>query len=89
MMAVAPDGSFAGTIGGGSVEFEALAVCRELLRQRRDGQRTLRFVQEAGSAGTAALHFQYLDGRALPVFRREEFRDILRDSFLRVRILSP
>ena len=70
MMAVLEDGGFAGTVGGGNVEFEALALCRELLRQRRDGQRTFRFVQGAGSAGTAALHFQYLDGRALPVFRR-------------------
>ena len=72
MMAVLEDGSFAGTIGGGSVEFEALALCRELLRQRRNDCRSFRFVQGAGDAagGTATLHFQYLDGGALPVFRR-------------------
>lgn len=70
MMAVLEDGSFAGTVGGGNVELEALALCRELLRQRRDDCRTFRFVQGEGAAGTATLHFQYLDGGALPVFHR-------------------
>ena len=70
MMAVAPDGSFAGTIGGGSVEFEALALCRELLRERRDECRSFRFAQGGTAGGTATLHFQYLDDGALPVIRR-------------------
>lgn len=72
MMAVAADGRFDGTIGGGSVELEALELCRELLRQQRDDCRTFRYVQGDGdtAGGTVTLHFQYLDEGALPVFSR-------------------
>ena len=74
MMIVLEDGSSDGTIGGGSVEYEALELCRELLQQRRNEIRTFRYVQGDGDAadGTATLHFQYLDGGMLSTVQQLE-----------------
>ncbi|MDY3281680.1 XdhC family protein [Dysosmobacter sp.] len=67
MMVVLEDGSADGTIGGGSVEYEALELCEELLRQGESAIRTFRYVQGDGDRadGTVTLHFQYLDGGML------------------------
>lgn len=77
MMAVFAGGRFAGTIGGGNVELEALALCPRLLEEKRNHHGTFRFIQGRAGAetagGTVALHFQYLPGgggESTAVFRR-------------------
>ena len=76
-LAVLPDGSAAGTVGGGSVEFEAIQLARRLLSAGEHALRTFRFVQgEAAGLGMVCggdltLHFHHLspDGPAVPVLR--------------------
>ena len=68
MMAVFADGHAAGTIGGGSVEFEAQKTAAELLASGGECRKSFRFVQgEAASlgmvcGGDVTLQFQYLSG---------------------------
>ncbi len=78
MMVVLPDGSIAGTIGGGNVEFEAQKLAAEVLRSGRDERRDYRFVQGNDRSlgmvcgGDVAVQFQYIspgDETALCVFR--------------------
>jgi xanthine dehydrogenase accessory factor len=78
MMAVFPDGSIAGTIGGGNVEFTAQKLAGELLRSGENATRSYRFVQgDAASlgmvcGGDVCVHFQYLspgDGKIVSVLR--------------------
>lgn len=66
MMAVFPDGHAAGTVGGGSAEFEAQKHALALLRTGEEDLRRFRFVQgEAASLGMVCggdveVQFQYL-----------------------------
>ncbi len=66
MMAVFPDGSIAGTIGGGNVEYEAQKLGAELLKSGENAVREFRFLPgDAASlgmvcGGDVTLHFQYL-----------------------------
>lgn len=66
MMAVFPDGSMTGTIGGGNVEYEAGKFAAELLAAGANALRSFRFVQgDAASlgmvcGGNVTLHFHYL-----------------------------
>ena len=66
MLAVFPDGASTGTVGGGSVEYEATRLAGDLLRTHRNALREFSFVQgEAASLGMVCgggvtLHFQYL-----------------------------
>lgn len=78
MMAVLPDGSSAGTIGGGNVEHQAQLLAAELLRCGQDALRQYRFVQgDAHSlgmvcGGDVTVQLQYLpagDAQALTVFQ--------------------
>ncbi|BAL00764.1 putative xanthine dehydrogenase maturation protein [Oscillibacter valericigenes Sjm18-20] len=78
MMAVLPDGSGDGTIGGGNVEFEAQKLAVEVLRSGKDEQRDYRFVQGNDKSlgmicgGDVTVQFQYIapgDETALNVFR--------------------
>ena len=68
MMAVFADGRAAGTIGGGSVEFEAQKTAAALLPSGGECRKSFRFVQgEAASlgmvcGGDVTLQFQYLPG---------------------------
>ena len=68
MMAVFADGHAAGTIGGGSVEFEAEKTAAALLASGGECRKSFRFVQgEAASlgmvcGGDVTLQFQYLSG---------------------------
>lgn len=68
MMAVFTDGHAAGTIGGGSVEFEAQKTAAALLASGGECRKSFRFVQgEAASlgmvcGGDVTLQFQYLPG---------------------------
>ena len=68
MMAVFTDGHAAGTIGGGSVEFEAQKTAAALLDSGGECRKSFRFVQgEAASlgmvcGGDVTLQFQYLSG---------------------------
>lgn len=65
MLAVFPDGTSAGTVGGGNVEYEAVRLAGDLLRSQQNALRDFRFVQgEAASLGMicgggVTLHFQY------------------------------
>lgn len=78
MMAVFPDGSIAGTVGGGNVEYEAQKLSAQLLASGENLSRSFRFVQgDAASlgmvcGGDVTLHFQYLpaaDPAAVSAFR--------------------
>ena len=66
MLAVFPDGSMTGTIGGGNVEYEAGKLAAELLKTGENALRSFRFVQgDAASlgmvcGGNVTLHFQCL-----------------------------
>jgi len=76
MLALFPNGTPVGTVGGGNVEFEAINFARELLAEGKNALRRFRFVQgDAASlgmvcGGDVTLHFQYLpagDGTVLAV----------------------
>lgn len=73
MMAVFPGGRSDGSIGGGSVEYEAQRLAAELLAGRRSALRTFRFIPggDAGlgmiCGGDVTLHFQFLPGGEEPV----------------------
>lgn len=66
LLAVFPNGTPYGTVGGGNVEFEAINLAKELLSQGKNALRSFRFVQgDAASlgmvcGGDVTLHFQYL-----------------------------
>lgn len=66
MLAVFPDGSLCGTVGGGNVEYEATHLARALLARGENAVRQFRFVQgDAASlgmvcGGDVTLHFQHL-----------------------------
>lgn len=78
LLAVFPDGTAAGTVGGGNVEFEAVQLAKALLQTGENALRSFRFVQgDAASlgmvcGGDVTLHFQYLpagDPQATAVLR--------------------
>lgn len=66
MMAVFPDGSISGTVGGGNVEYEAVNLAKTLLLRKENAIRKFRFVQgDAASlgmvcGGDVTIHFQHL-----------------------------
>lgn len=66
LLAVFPDGSTCGTVGGGNVEFEATNLAVELLKTGENALRQFRFIQGDVASlgmvcgGTVTLHFQYL-----------------------------
>ena len=66
MMAVLADGSTAGTIGGGNVEFEAQKLATEVLSSGCDQQQDYRFVQGSDRSlgmvcgGDVSVQFQYI-----------------------------
>lgn len=68
MLAVFPDGTAAGTVGGGNVEFEAVNFAKTLLAGGQNALRSFRFVQgDAASLGMVCgggvtLHFHFLPG---------------------------
>lgn len=77
VLAVFPDGSSAGTIGGGNVEYEAVRLASALLRSGENGLRDFRFApgEDLGMAcgGQATLHFHHLspgDGSTAALLRR-------------------
>lgn len=78
LLAVFPDGSTTGTVGGGNVEYEAVNLGRTLLRNGENALRSFRFVQgDAASlgmvcGGDVTLHFHHLpagDGETAAVLR--------------------
>ena len=78
MMAVFADGHAAGTVGGGSAEFEAQKHAAALLAQGGEDLRRFRFIQgDAASLGMVCggdveVQFQYLspeDGKAVEILR--------------------
>lgn len=78
MLALFPNGTAVGTVGGGNVEFEAINLAKELLAEGKNALRRFRFVQgDAASlgmvcGGDVTIHFQYLpagDGAVLEVLR--------------------
>ena len=78
MLTAFSDGHTTGTIGGGSVEYEAQRLAAELLHTGGDAVRRFRFVQgDAASlgmvcGGDVTVHFQHLPaggGAAVPVLR--------------------
>lgn len=77
MMAVFPGGACAGTIGGGSLEFEAQKTAVGLLSSGQNLMQSFRFTgSDAASLGMVCgggvtLHFQYLppDGSVAPLFQ--------------------
>lgn len=64
VMAVFPDGVSAGTVGGGSVEYEAIRLAQALLERRESALRDFCFTPGDGldmaCGGSVTLHFQYL-----------------------------
>lgn len=66
MMAVFPDGQARGTIGGGSVEYEARKLAAQLLQIRGCALRKFRFVQgdaaglDMACGGEVTVQFQYV-----------------------------
>ena len=68
MMAVFPDGSIAGTIGGGNVEYECQRRAGELLKRGGDDLADFRFVQGDAAdlgmvcGGDVTVQFQHLPG---------------------------
>ena len=78
LMAVFPGGRALGTIGGGSVEYEAQRLAAELLERGGCAQRSFRFIQgDAASlgmvcGGDVTVRFQHLpagDARIIAVLR--------------------
>ena len=78
MLALFPNGTAMGTVGGGNVEFEAVNLAKELLAEGKNALRRFRFVQgDAASlgmvcGGDVTIHFQYLpagDEAVLTVLR--------------------
>ena len=78
MMALFPNGTAIGTVGGGNVEFEATNLARELLAEGKNALRRFRFVQgDAASlgmvcGGDVTIHFQCLpagDETVIGLFR--------------------
>ena len=78
MLAVFPDGTTCGTVGGGNVEYEATKRAGELLLQGENAVEDFRFVQgDAASlgmvcGGDVTLHFQYLaadEGMTVTILR--------------------
>lgn len=78
MLAVFPDGTSLGTVGGGNVEYEATNLAKELLARGENALRHFRFVQGDVASlgmvcgGDVTLHFQYLsadDAQDLAVLR--------------------
>jgi len=78
MLALFPNGTAIGTVGGGNVEFEAMNLAKELLAEGKNALRRFRFVQgDAASlgmvcGGDVTIHFQYLpagDEAVLTVLR--------------------
>ena len=78
VLAVFPDGTSSGTVGGGNVEYEAQKLAGELLKTGENALREFRFVQgDAASlgmvcGGDVTLHFHYLDAsdaHTVAVFR--------------------
>ena len=67
VLAVFPDGTGVGTVGGGNVEYEAQKLASKLLETGENALRDFRFVQgDAASlgmvcGGDVTLHFHYLD----------------------------
>ena len=67
VLAVFPDGTGIGTVGGGNVEYEAQKLASKLLETGENALRDFRFVQgDAASlgmvcGGDVTLHFHYLD----------------------------
>lgn len=64
MMAVFPDGTIAGSVGGGNVEFEAQRLSAALMETGENARRDYRFRQgeELGMVcgGDVSLHFQFV-----------------------------
>ena len=78
VLAVFPDGTSSGTVGGGNVEYEAQKLASKLLETGKNALREFRFVQgDAASlgmvcGGDVTLHFHYLaasDSHVVTVFR--------------------
>lgn len=78
MMAVFPDGTIAGTVGGGNVEYECQRRAGTLLKRRGDDLADFRFVQGDAAdigmvcGGDVTVQFQYLpagDRHAVAVLR--------------------
>ena len=78
VLAVFPDGTSSGTVGGGNVEYEAQKLASKLLETGKNALREFRFVQgDAASlgmvcGGDVTLHFHYLaasDSHTVAVFR--------------------
>jgi xanthine dehydrogenase accessory factor len=78
LMAVFTDGTFFGTVGGGSIEYEAIRLAKELARQERHDLRSFHFVSgdaaglDMACGGDMTLHFHYLDPQGagvLPLLR--------------------
>ncbi len=78
LLAVFLDGTAAGTVGGGNVEFEAVHLAKALLQSGKNALRSFRFVQgDAASlgmvcGGDVTLHFHYLpagDSQTIQVLR--------------------
>ena len=79
MLALFPNGTAIGTVGGGNVEFEVINLAKELLLEGKNALRRFRFVQgDAASlgmvcGGDVTIHFQYLPAGS------EEVLTVLRD----------
>lgn len=79
MLAVFPDGTAAGSVGGGAVEYEAQRLAASLLKTGGNARRDFQFRQGEDSGlgmvcgGGVTLHFQYLpagDGAMTAACRR-------------------
>lgn len=96
MMAVLPDGSSAGTIGGGNVEYEAQRQAAEILKSGEDQRRDYRFIQGSdhslgmvcGGDVTVQLHYiSPRDEAALDAFRTlKEAHARGQDAWLALRL---
>jgi len=75
LLAVLADGSSAGTVGGGNVEFEAIRLAGDLLRTGENALRSFRFLPGDAAnlgmvcGGDVTLHFQCLTPADAPLFR--------------------
>ena len=78
LLAVFPDGTIAGTIGGGNVEYECQSRAGRLLEQGGDALEHFRFIQgdaaglDMACGGDVTVQFQYLPGgdqQAIAVLR--------------------
>lgn len=79
MLAVFPDGTAAGSVGGGAVEYEAQRLAASLFKTGENARRDFQFRQGEASGlgmvcgGGVTLHFQYLptgDGAMIAACRR-------------------